>query len=155
MHPPSAPAPPPPLPPARPALRLLWIWCLIIAVVGGVGGPALAGVVGAAVFIRKRAGRRVGWFALVLEPIVLLTCAAVCGLELFVLWALATPPPAWIPEPTTAPVLLVRSLVGLFFGALLGSLVGWAIAPGREELSALRKCAKEEKSWFRDRWPWG
>jgi hypothetical protein len=128
MHPPSA--PPPSLPPTRPALRLLWIWCLVLAVVGAVGGPALAGIVGAAVFIRRRAGRRVGWFALVLEPIVLLTCAAMGGLELFVLWALASP--AWGPEPAVAPILLVLSLVGLFAGAMLGALVGWAIAPRGE-----------------------
>ncbi len=123
---PSLPDPTPPLSSAsRATRRSMWKGCILGAIVGGIAGPALVGIGSGAAFIRKRAGTRVGWFGLVLEPIVFLACAITCGLDVLLFGLF--PSEAWSPH-VLMQLLLVRSLIGLFAGAMLGAFVGWAVA---------------------------
>ncbi|MCI0455415.1 MAG: hypothetical protein L0Z62_00375 [Gemmataceae bacterium] len=127
---PSIPDPTPPLPSAsRGMRRSMGKGCILGALAGGLGGPALVGIGSGAAFILKRAGRRLGWLGLVLEPIVFLACAVVVALDLLLFGLF--PSEAWSPHVLMQLVLL-RTLVGLFAGAMLGAFVGWAVATARE-----------------------
>jgi hypothetical protein len=107
----------------------LAVCCIAGAGVGGVLGsisPSLAGVVGCAVYLMRRSGRRVTPLGLAADVVALLTCA------LFAVWGLVD----WYRleqwgflagHPFASQfvaVLLVRAVLGLVAGLVVGAALG-------------------------------
>ena len=90
-------------------------------VAGLLGGPVLVGFLGAAVFIRRRAGCPIGLLGLALEPLIFLFCALVCGVDFYLFGKTWT-------APGDLPLFwLYRAFSGLLLGVLVLGLVAWAL----------------------------
>jgi hypothetical protein len=86
----------------------------------------LVGLLGAAVFIRRRAGSPIGLRGLAMEPLVLLFCALVCGVDFYLCGKTWT-------APDDLPLFwLYRAFLGLLLGVLVLGFVAWALGLKRQ-----------------------